>query len=132
MESQSQTDQERRLSPRIQAAYPAKVFDRRAERYHPAQTCDLSASGSLLMVQRSMPIHKGDLLDVTITTDDQTSRVLALEDFMPARVVRVTAIDRFSQAIAVQFNAACDMPAGIADDPIIETHVMPQRERLAA
>ncbi len=132
MESQSQTGQERRLSPRVHAAYAAKVFDRRADRYHPAQTCDLSASGALLKVQRSMPIHKGDLLDVTITTDDETSRVLALEDFMPARVVRVTAIDRFSQAIAVQFNAAADMPAQQADNPIIETHVMPNRERLAA
>lgn len=132
MESQLKPDQERRISPRVHAAYAAKVFDRRAQRYHPAQTCDLSASGALLKVQRSMPIHKGDHLDVTITTDDETNRMLALDDFIPARVVRVTAIDRFSQAVAVQFNAASEMPAEVADDPIIQTHVMPQRDRLAA
>lgn len=132
MTAHQQSIPDRRTSPRIQAAYSAKVFDAKAQRYHPAQTCDLSAGGALLKVQRSMPIHRGDCLDVTITTDDETSRVLAMDDFIPARVVRVMAIDRFSQAIAVQFNAASEMPAVVADDPIIETHVMPQRQRVAA
>lgn len=126
------TGQDRRTSPRISAAHAAKVFDPRAQRYHPAQTCNVSASGALLKVQRSMPVMSGDRLDVAIDADDATRRVLALGDFVPSRVVRVMAIDRFSQAVAVQFHAASDLPAEDPADPIIHTWVKRQPERIAA
>jgi hypothetical protein len=132
MESQAQSDQDRRTSPRISVAHAAKVFDPRAERYHAAQTCNVSAGGALLKVQRSMPVCSGDRLDVIIDTEAELSRVLALNEFVPARVVRVTAIDRFSQAVAVQFHAATDATAEDDQDPIIHTYVKPQRERIAA
>lgn len=132
MESQVKTGQDRRTSPRIDAAHAAKVFDPRAQRYHPAQTCNVSASGALLKVQRSMPVMSGDRLDVIIDAGEDMQRMLALEDSVPCRVVRVSAIDRFSQAIAVQFNAAADMPATDSDDPIIHTYVKPHHERIAA
>ena len=40
--------------------------------------------------------------------------------------------DRFSQAVAVQFHAASDLPAEDPADPIIHTWVKPQPERIAA
>ncbi len=126
------TGQDRRMSPRMSVAHGAKVFDPRAQRYHAAQTCNISATGALLKVQRSMPVMSGDRLDVAIDADDATRRVLALGDFVPSRVVRVMAIDRFSQAVAVQFHAASDLPADQADDPIIHTWVKPKTDRIAA
>lgn len=132
MDSQSQTGQDRRTSQRISVAHAAKVFDPRAQRYHAAQTCNVSAGGALLKVQRSMPICSGDRLDVIIDTEAELSRVLALDEFVPARVVRVSAIDRFSQAVAVQFHAAADTTSEGDSDPIIHTYVKPQRQPVAA
>jgi len=135
MESNPQSHMDRRSSRRINAVHPAKVFDPRGQRYHGAQTCNISAGGALLKVQRSMPICDGDRLDVIINADENMTRVLALDEAIPSRVVRVTAIDRFSQAVAVQFHAASDAAGDEPDEPVIHTRVLPtcdRAQRLAA
>ncbi|MCL4196045.1 MAG: PilZ domain-containing protein [Phycisphaerales bacterium] len=116
---------DRRSSRRISAVHPAKVFDPRAQRYHAAQTCNLSAGGALLKIERSMPVCGGDRLDVMIRADEGTSRLLCLDEAIPSRVVRVMAIDRFSQAVAVQFHAASDAAGDEPVEPVIHTRVRP-------
>ena len=97
--------QERRASKRRTVIHPAKVYDQRADKYYPAETCNLSDDGALLKINRTMPISRGDTLDIGMATTD-TGAVISREGFVTARVVRVTSIDRFSQAVAVQFTAA--------------------------
>ncbi len=135
MEPTPQHHIDRRSSRRINAVHAAKVFDPRAQRYYAAQTCNLSAGGALLKIERSMPVCGGDRLDVMIRADENTARLLCLDEAVPSRVVRVMAIDRFSQAVAVQFHAASDAAGDEPDNPVIHTRVLPvadRAQRLAA
>lgn len=93
---------ERRGSERITLIKPAKIFDRRADKYFPARTTNISEGGVLLTVNRSMPIHTGDELAVGLSKEEFPA-VLAERDFRAARVVRVIPIDQHAQAVALAF-----------------------------
>lgn len=96
---------ERRSEERWITIKPAKVYDHRADRYFAAQTCNLSVGGALLKVVRSMPIAAGDRLNVTIG-DVAEGPVIALDNTVESKVVRVTPMDPYTQAVAVQYRQA--------------------------
>ncbi len=129
MEESPQTRSERRTSERMQVVRPAKVFDPRAHRYHAAQTCNISAGGALLKVQRTLPVFSGDRLEVVIEAEEEVRRLLSLDDAVESRVVRVRAIDRYTQSVAVQFHAGEESAAQEPPDPVIHTRVAPIRGR---
>ena len=120
---------ERRNSPRVCAVRPAKVYDPRAERYHVAETCNLSATGALLKVHRAMPIAAGDRLEVGILGPARgDSPVLDGRDLLASRVVRVVPMDRFSQAIAVEFAQPDAATLPDVSIPFDRAHARPQRQ----
>lgn len=129
MEENPQSRNERRTSERMQVVRPAKVFDPRAQRYHAAQTCNISAGGALLKVQRTLPVFSGDRVEVMIEAEEEVRRVLSLDDAVESRVVRVMAIDRYTQSVAVQFHACEESAGDEAPDPVIHTRVAPVRVR---
>jgi len=94
---------ERRTSERHIEVHTAKVYDQRADKYFPAETCNVSDSGVLLKVNRSMPISAGDVLDVALFEDDN-GPVIGHQEMAGSEVVRVVSIDRFTQAIAVRYT----------------------------
>lgn len=96
------TGSERRRHDRTCELHPAKVYDERAEKFFGAETCDISVSGALLKVNRTMPVRAGDVFDVGIAWTP-SDVVIATEGLTRSRVVRVTPIDRFSQAVAVEY-----------------------------
>lgn len=93
---------DRRRAVRLMLIRPAKLFDPRADKYFPGRTTNLSDTGVLLTVNRSMPIHTGDELSVGLSRDEFPS-VLTSRDFRPSRVVRVIPIDQHAQAVALEF-----------------------------
>ncbi|MFG0328350.1 MAG: PilZ domain-containing protein [Phycisphaerales bacterium] len=99
-ESPSRSD--RRRHPRRIEIHPAKIYDGRAERFFAGETANVSESGALLKVARTMPIHAG--VEIEVGVDVSRDGILSRRSFLPAQVVRVTPIDRFSQAIAVRFK----------------------------
>lgn len=102
--------EERRRHPRTITTRPAKVFLPAALRYAASETTDISASGALLRVDRARPICKGDRVDLAVIAPGQPAAVLESKDMVQARVVRVTPIDHYHQAVAVEFVA----PAALA------------------
>lgn len=118
---------ERRASLRLAASYPAKMYDRRAERYFAAETCNVSETGALLKVQRSMPVIAGDVFDLAVT-QKAPSVVIGKKNLVPAIVVRVIPIDHYSQAVAVRYDR---MPA-VVSTPETDAVVVSGDERRAA
>ncbi|MGD9691468.1 MAG: PilZ domain-containing protein [Phycisphaerales bacterium] len=94
---------ERRRHPRIASVRPAKVFVPEALRFAPAQTTDLSEGGALLCVDRSRPLAPGDVIEVLVTPKDPG--LSTVSEMTRARVVRVTPVDHFQQAVAVEYDA---------------------------
>ena len=101
--SESTFPLERRTARRYLAVHPAKVYDHRAQKYYPAQTSNLSQTGALLKVNRSMPLAVGDELAVGIAAGAGQT-ILSGDDLARARVVRVIPLDHLSQAVAVTFG----------------------------
>ncbi|MBL0921908.1 MAG: PilZ domain-containing protein [Phycisphaerales bacterium] len=92
---------ERRRHPRFPGAHAAKVYLPRALRFAGAETADLSVGGALLRVDRSRPIAAGDEIEVAIAHGEECVAPAAL--LRRARVVRVSAMDHYHQAVAVEF-----------------------------
>ncbi|MBL1218082.1 MAG: PilZ domain-containing protein [Planctomycetes bacterium] len=102
---ESRHDDERRSEERWVAVKPAKVYDRRADRYFTAQTCNLSQGGALLKIVRSMPIAAGDPLTITIG-EAAEGPVVAQDQMVESKVIRVIPMDPYTQAVAVQYKQA--------------------------
>lgn len=96
---------DRRRHPRLTTTRAAKVFLPAAMRYAASETSDISAGGALLKVDRARRLAAGDRLDVAVINPAQPAAVLESKSMLPARVVRVTPIDHFHQAVAVEFDA---------------------------
>lgn len=95
--------QERRKSTREAVVFPAKIYDLKAEKYFTAETCNVSGTGVLLKVNRSMPVASGDVFDIAITLE-KSGPVISRKGMTNSQVVRVIPIDRFTQAIAVTYK----------------------------
>lgn len=100
---------ERRRHPRFPGAHAAKVYVPRALRFAGAETADLSVGGALLRVDRSRSIAAGDEVEVAIAHGEECVAPAAL--MRRARVVRVSAMDHYHQAVAVEFADAGEMSA---------------------
>lgn len=98
------TTDERRRHPRINAVRPAKVFLPEALRFAAAQTSDVSESGLLLCVDRARALAPGDMIEVLVPGPGAS--IAEAKDMTLARVVRVTPVDHFQQAVAVEYAAA--------------------------
>lgn len=122
-------EQDRRGHRRRIAIVAAKVYDERAERYFAAETTNVSASGCLLRINRTMPLNRGDRLAVGLAAQPATTWMSGRPGAVPsqpvlrkagleaATVVRVTPIDPHTQVVAVHFdrvrqedNSTCAAP----------------------
>ncbi len=92
---------DRRRHPRLNAVRPAKVFLPEALRFAPAQTTDISQSGALLCVDRARTLAPGDMIEVLVPPPG--AAMAEAKNMTPARVVRVTPVDHFQQAVAVEY-----------------------------
>ncbi len=96
------TGPERRRHARYTVVRPCKVRDCRTLVYSPGQTSDVSAGGALLCLERVRPVMVGDELEVAVAWTP--GAVLGSETMVKARVKRVTPIDHYHQAIALEFE----------------------------
>jgi len=94
---------DRRQAERIDVVRPAKVLNCRAQKYIAAETCNLSQTGAMVKIDRSHPVSMGDELEVGIDWS-QSPGLLSKTEMVPAKVIRVAAIDYVSQSVAVQFQ----------------------------
>lgn len=95
---------ERRRHPRTNAVRAAKVFLPEALRFAPAQTTDVSVGGALLCVDRARSLSPGDLIEVLVPPPG--AAIAEAKDMTLARVVRVTPVDHFQQAVAIEYAAS--------------------------
>ncbi len=102
---------ERRRWPRLSTTRPAKVFLPSALRYAASETTDISAGGALLRVDRARALAAGDRIDIAVVSPGQVAAVLETKNMIPARVVRVTAIDHYHQAVAIEFESPLPIAA---------------------
>lgn len=94
---------ERRRHARYTVVRPCKVRDCRTLVYSPGQTCDVSAGGALLRIERVRPVMPGDELEVAVAWTP--GAVLGSETMVKARVKRVMPIDHYHQAVALEFQS---------------------------
>jgi hypothetical protein len=94
---------DRRRHARYQVVRPCKVRDRRTLVFSPGMTADVSASGALLRIDRVRPILPGDEMEVAVAWTPNA--VLGSDTLVRAVVKRVTPIDHYHQAVAVEFEA---------------------------
>lgn len=95
---------DRRRDERVPCALGAKVFLPTSVRFAPAQTANVSRGGALVRIERDRPIRAGDRVQVVIVNPDSASVVVEAKTMRPARVVRVTPIDHYHQAVALAFE----------------------------
>ncbi|MGE3107838.1 MAG: PilZ domain-containing protein [Phycisphaerales bacterium] len=98
---------ERRLCVRIPIERPCKVFRRGTQRYVPAVTRDVSASGALLEIRAARPVIAGEKIDVGVAWS--RSPIMLEDALMEAKVVRATALDDERQSVAVAFESAVEL-----------------------
>lgn len=95
---------ERRRHTRMSLIRPCKVRDCKTFVYSPGLTCDVSASGALLRVDRVRPVVPGDQIEVAVAWTRDA--VLSAESMVKAIVRRVIPIDHYHQSVAVEFEPA--------------------------
>jgi c-di-GMP-binding flagellar brake protein YcgR len=80
-------DHDRRESPRIALSRPCKVFNPRSGKYASGSTCDISAGGMLLRLDRPLAVEAGDRLYVGIA-QKRRQTLLKSAEMIEAEVVR--------------------------------------------
>jgi len=100
--NQNRDKKERRSNDRLIMTRPAKLYESLFDRYYSGQTSNISPSGALIVVSRSIPIASGDSIEVAIA-QDSLDAIIPKNQMVTADVVRVTAVDMHTQAVAIQF-----------------------------
>ncbi|MHC4414138.1 MAG: PilZ domain-containing protein [Planctomycetota bacterium] len=97
---------ERRAHERLIIARPCKLYLPRVGKYLPGSTCNLSAGGALVEVERPLHVEPGAHLHVGIALKRRQGLLLAGE-MLDAQVVRFEAEAGSAQrsAVAVRFSA---------------------------
>lgn len=91
---------ERRRTPRQVVSRPCKVLDVASARFSEGRTIDASDCGALVEVRGARPLRVGDRVRLGI--DWREAGVVAFEDLVPARVVRVeSTLDGCVAAVAL-------------------------------
>ncbi len=100
---------DRRRFERRTLVKPCKVVHEPSGRPVAGRTSNVSDGGALLCVDASRPMAAGDEVSVGVAWDD--AALIRSDLLLPARVVRVMAVDRHTQAIAVRFDCAVELAA---------------------
>lgn len=95
---------DRRRDERVPCALGAKVYLPTSVRFASAQTANVSRGGALVRIERDRPIRAGERVQVAIVKPESLSAIVEAKTMRPARVVRVTPIDHFHQAVALAFE----------------------------
>ncbi|TVQ61208.1 MAG: PilZ domain-containing protein [Phycisphaerales bacterium] len=96
---------ERRAHPRIPCARPAKVFLPATLRFAAAETADVSDGGALVRIDADRLVRVGERIEVAIVQPGAPgSGLIESKSMRPARVVRVTPMDYFHQAVALAYD----------------------------
>ena len=96
-------DHDRRESPRIALSRPCKVFNPRSGKYVSGSTCDISAGGMLLRLDRPLAVEGGDRLYVGIAPKRRQT-LLKSAEMIQAEVVRTLASATGEMFVAVRFT----------------------------
>ncbi len=92
---------ERRRDVRVDVTRPAKVRCGVTGRYYPAQVCNLSAGGALLVLSPRATLAGGQRIGVGIAQHNRHA-LLSAADMADARVIRSLAHDG-AQHVAIEF-----------------------------
>ncbi len=111
---------DRRSNNRVIATQPVKLYESLFDRYFSGQTSNISPSGALIIVSRSVPIASGDTVEIAIA-QDSLDAVIPKNQMITADIVRVAAVDMHTQAVAVQFMQTMNNA-----EPFQETCTAPQ------
>jgi c-di-GMP-binding flagellar brake protein YcgR len=93
---------ERRAHPRVSLTRPCKVYEPRSRKFLPGTTCNISAGGLLMRIERSLPVEPGDRLYVAIP-HKRRDVFLRADEMLECRVVRALPMTSGETALAVQF-----------------------------
>ncbi len=100
--------QDRRRFARHAVVRPCKIVDARSLRPSAAgSTTDVSEGGSLVSVQRDRMFSPGDQVEIGIAWS--RNPLIASEEMVQARVVRVLPIDHHHQALALEFEQQMEL-----------------------
>lgn len=102
--AESDSGIDRRKHPRQDVVRTCKVLHERFGALLAATTSNVSVGGALLCMERVRPLAAGDRVQVAI--DWRGVGVLEQGALMPARVIRVTAMDHHQQAVAIAYDHA--------------------------
>jgi c-di-GMP-binding flagellar brake protein YcgR len=93
---------ERRNDPRVNVSLGVKVYDRRAQRYRPARTFDLSSGGALIEIHQGQTLAIGDSIDLAVEYSSSAA-VVHHDDLLKAIVLRNVGYDHGHRRVAVRF-----------------------------
>jgi hypothetical protein len=100
-------DEERREDPRITIRRPCKVYDPRSRKYVAGTTCNVSAGGMLLRLDRRIALEAGDRVFLAIS-HRRRDGFLSRGDMVEVSVARALAITTGETVLAVHFPAPAD------------------------
>ena len=110
-----ESGKDRRRFSRQSVVRPCKIVDRRSLRPCAAgNTTDLSEGGSLVCVQRERLFSPGDIVEIGIAWG--RNPLIAADELIRARVIRVLPVDHHQQALALEFEQQIQMePLAVAE-----------------
>jgi|GEM_PF-1604351 len=96
------TGRDRRRFARHGFVRPCKVQRIGGVQFEPGETTNISAGGALIRIAGRRAMGAGEQIRVGVAWE--SAGVLTSGSLLPARVVRVVAIDHHHQAVAVQYE----------------------------
>ncbi len=102
-------ERERRSEPRSTVDWPCKVYLPQSGRYVAGQTCNLSRSGALLRLERSVNLAVGETIYLGIACKRRQA-LIRRADMQPVTIQRVINTTDDRPAVAVRF----DLPGAAA------------------
>ena len=109
MDEHLHSDEERRLDSRAPIRRRCKVFEPRSRRYVAASTCNASANGMLLRLDRRLALEPGDRLFVGAAPASRPGLIHG-DDMVETRVTRV--FDAGAGEMLIGVNAR-ELPDGL-------------------
>jgi len=95
-------DHERRIYVRMSTNRPCKVCEPRSGRYVGGHTCDVSAGGMLIELDRPLPLEPGATILVGVASKRQA--IIRRDGMLEGRVVRALTHTGGATTVAVRFD----------------------------
>ena len=99
--------EERREDARITIRRPCKVYDPRSRKYVAGTTCNVSAGGMLLRLDRRIELDEGDRVFLAVS-HRRRDGFMSSRDLVEVSVTRALAMTTGETVLAVRFPAPAD------------------------